>query len=209
NIEFGSRKEVDAAFIDIVQVQGNKPASMWISLIDGSDGAVTTDNQSRDFANGLGVGDKIDIAKITIIRGTTEINVALIKDAEGYRVTGVQQGDRIEFEAVDGKVFDQVLVLGRTGKFDIGAFGTLEPPLIPDLVLDFAAKATDGDLDSAIASWSVGIDGTGIFDDGVVAGIAAPLVASSSSSMLASEQPLAPEMHILGEDWVDQDLILV
>jgi hypothetical protein len=44
---------------------------------------------------------------------------------------------------------------------------------------------TDGDGDSATAGFSIGIDGTGIFDDGVVGG-----VSLSSLSTLFSSKPV-------------------
>uniref|UniRef100_UPI0022404BDB hypothetical protein n=1 Tax=Sphingomicrobium astaxanthinifaciens TaxID=1227949 RepID=UPI0022404BDB len=205
NIEFGSRKEVDAAFIDIVQVQGNKPASLWIKLFDGANDGVVTDNQSRDFANNLGSGTVVEIGMIRIIKGDGIADVIInnpANQAKGVLVTGIEAGDRIEFHSMNGAAFDQVLALGETGKFDIGAFGTLEPPPIPDKILDFTASVTDGDMDSAIASWSVGIDGTGAFNDDIVI-FPAPLALS-----LADDEDPAPEMHIIGENWISEDLYL-
>ena len=64
-----------------------------------------------------------------------------------------------------------MLIEGVAGKFDIGGFGTTQAQPTPDQMLDFVAKVTDGDGDSNTAGFSIGIDGTGIYDDGHVAGV--------------------------------------
>src|SRR5207244_292647 len=68
------------------------------------------------------------------------------------------------------------------GKFDIGAFAVIQAQPTPDQKLDFVARATDGDGDFKTASFSIGIDGTGIYDDGQVAGVPLPQLASSIGS---------------------------
>ena len=55
--------------------------------------------------------------------------------------------------------------------FDIGGFAISEPQPTPDLKLDFTVKITDEDGDSATDDFSVGIDGTGIYDNDDVIGI--------------------------------------
>jgi hypothetical protein len=72
-----------------------------------------------------------------------------------------------------------VLIEGVGGKFDIGAFAITQAQPTPDQKLDFVARATDGDGDFKTSSFSIGIDGTGPFDDGQVAGVGIALTAAS------------------------------
>jgi nucleoside-diphosphate-sugar epimerase len=67
---------------------------------------------------------------------------------------------------------DQVLIDDVAGKFGTGGFGAVQAQPTPDQKLDFVAKVLDGDGDSGTSGFSVGIDGTGPFDDGLVSGVA-------------------------------------
>jgi hypothetical protein len=62
-------------------------------------------------------------------------------------------------------------VIYETGSYNIGGFNVFQSVATPDQKLDFTARATDGDGDFASDSWSIGIDGTGINDDGLVSGV--------------------------------------
>lgn len=84
-------------------------------------------------------------------------------------VTGLLAGYKVEFDAT-GK-FDQVKIKDVSGKFDVGGFGATVAQPTPGQKLDFTVKATDGDGDNVSDSFSIGIDGTGVYDDGVVAGV--------------------------------------
>ena len=64
-----------------------------------------------------------------------------------------------------------MLIQDVAGKFDIGAFAITQAQPTPDQKLDFVARATDGDGDFKTASFSIGIDGTGVNHDGHVAGV--------------------------------------
>ena len=57
---------------------------------------------------------------------------------------------------------------GVDGKFDIGGFGISEPTPTPGQSFDFTVEITDYDDDSATASHSVGIDGTGVNNDDMI-----------------------------------------
>jgi hypothetical protein len=84
-------------------------------------------------------------------------------------VTGFGENYKIEWDA--DEEFDQTLITGVAGKFDIGGFGLSEAQPTPDQMLEFTATVTDGDGDTASASWKIGIDGTGAFDDNLVSGV--------------------------------------
>jgi hypothetical protein len=92
---------------------------------------------------------------------------------KSVNVSGLNAGYKVEW-TTDG-VHDQVLIEDAAGKFDIGSFGSTQAQPTPDQVLDFTVRATDSDGDTAQDSFRVGIDGTGIYDDGLVTGVA-PLV---------------------------------
>ena len=81
----------------------------------------------------------------------------------------VAAGDVISWKT--NGLHDQVLVEGVAGKWDIGGFGTTQGAPTPDQVLHFVAKVTDGDSDFATDNFSIGIDGTGDDDDGLVDGV--------------------------------------
>jgi hypothetical protein len=109
------------------------------------------------------------------------VAVSFTVSGNGVIVTGLKSGDKIEWTT--NVAHDRVLIECVAGKFDIGAFEVLLPAPTPDKILNFVARATDGDADFATGGFSVGIDGTGIFDDGVVAGVS---LSSLSSSLISS-----------------------
>src|SRR5262249_31581216 len=65
----------------------------------------------------------------------------------------------------------------------------------PDQKLDFVARATDGDGDFKTASFSIGIDGTGSFDDGQVPGVGSALTATSLGSAAATDSLTAQQLQ--------------
>ena len=81
-------------------------------------------------------------------------------------VSGLNAGYKIQWDT--SAKHDQVLITGVAGKFDIGGFGVVQSNPIPDQKLDFVVRVVDGDGDSNTAGFSIGIDGTGIFDDDTV-----------------------------------------
>ena len=66
---------------------------------------------------------------------------------------------------------DRALIEDVAGKFDIGKFAITQAQPTPDQKLDFVARATDGDGDFKTASFSIGIDGTGVNQNGHVVGV--------------------------------------
>ena len=162
----------------------------------GADG-VTTDAEARDFAetpllpgddpvNILAVrvydenGDLVEVWEDPEKDGTyantlndspvtVQFLSAGVADVFYARVAGVQDDYTIEFETE----FDHDLALVEcfAGKFDIGGFNILEDSATPDQFLEFEATATDGDGDTDVATWEIGIDGTGGFNDNQVSGV--------------------------------------
>jgi hypothetical protein len=170
----GGTLEVTGASTSISQTQGNSPATMNITAYDINDSP-----QARDFVSGLGSGTQIAISSVTITHanGSTESETAggpnsssNISFAGGIAtVSGLGSGDKIAWTT--NALHDRVLIEGVAGKFDIGGFSISQPQPTPDQKLDFVARATDGDGDFKTASFSIGIDGTGVNHDGHVAGV--------------------------------------
>jgi hypothetical protein len=135
--------------------------------------------QEEAFLAALGQ-NHVDITEVRVL----DANGNVVEDSDGSvnsagititfndgiaTVTGLKANYTVEWDSDDP--FDQVLVTGVSGKFDVGRFGFLEGQDTPDQLFEFTAKVTDGDLDIDSASWKVGIDGTGVFDDDQVAGL--------------------------------------
>ena len=168
NIQYtGGTREVSSAFTRISQIQGNSPATMQIQCFN-----ITGAPQGQTFVNtGLGTGAAAPITAVRVFDENGDPASGVTIDIVGGVATvgGLHADYRIEWDT--SSVHDQVLITGAGGKFDIGGFGALQASPTPDQVLNFVVKATDGDTDSSTAGFSVGIDGTGIFDDGIVGGV--------------------------------------
>jgi hypothetical protein len=96
------------------------------------------------------------------------------------RVAGLDANFRVEWDT--WAPHDQALIAGVVGKFDVGGFGTTQNNSTPDQKLD---------LLRATAGFSVGVDGTGIFEDGIVSGVAVPATPAFSSCLIESPDVLA------------------
>jgi hypothetical protein len=192
NIQYtGGTLEVDTSFVKIAQIQGNSSATMDVKAFN-----IAGSPQGSSFANtGLGTGAAVAVTAVRVLNaagvkvedtalpGAQDPNVTVTFIGGVARVAGLNANYRIEWDTA--AKHDQVLITGVAGKFDIGGFGTTQAAPTADQKLDFVAKATDGDGDSATAGFSIGIDGTGNFDDGVVGG-----VSLSSLSTLFSSKPV-------------------
>ncbi len=181
----GGTFEADSAYVDIAQVVGKDLASIELSAYD-MDGAP----QQRDFVDyiddtfGPKTDDQVTIDAIivtdsggNVIVDTTNgivdpdgvVTVAFNHDGNGsVLVTGLDQDYRVQF-FTDGH--DLALIEGVEGKFDIGGFAIVREGSTPDELLDFTVRIEDFDGDTADSSFSVGIDGTGEFDDDMVVGV--------------------------------------
>jgi hypothetical protein len=173
----GGTNPATSASTTISQTQGNSPASMTITAYDIADSP-----QATTFVNNVinGTGQtQVSISSVTITHtnGTTESETAGGSDTSSHisfaggiaAVSGLVDGDKIAWTTT--APHDRVLIEGTGGKFDIGAFSIIQTQPTPDQKLDFVARATDGDGDFKTATFSIGIDGTGINHDGQVAGV--------------------------------------
>ncbi|MFL6787478.1 MAG: DUF5801 repeats-in-toxin domain-containing protein [Sphingomicrobium sp.] len=181
NIQFNedlsgpATQEVTSAFLGISQIQGGKAGvSMSIEAFNITDGP-----QGGAFIPALGQ-NHVDITDVRVM----DANGNVIEDSDGSvnsasiaitfsggvaTVTGLKANYSVEWDSDDP--FDQVLVTGVAGKFDVGRFGSFESHETPDQLLSFTAQVADGDGDAATDSWNIGIDGTGTYDDNSVSGI--------------------------------------
>ena len=165
---------VSTAFLKIAQIQGNSPATLSLTAT-----TLATDFQARDLITHRGDGAAAPITAVRVfdangtkIEDTGDLahfnspTVAVTFSAGVATVSGLGAGYKVEWDA--SSAFNKVLVEGVSGKFDIGGFGATQLNPTPDQKLDFTAKITDGDGDHSTANFSVGIDGTGPFHDGIV-----------------------------------------
>jgi hypothetical protein len=201
NIQYtGGTLEVNSAFLKISQIQGNSTATMDITAYNMGDSP-----QGQNFVNtGLGSGPKVAITAVRVFdaAGNQVANPSVTITNGVARVAGLGAGYRVEWDA--SAPFDQVLVTAVAGKFDIGGFGTTQAQPTPDQKLDFVVRVTDGDGDFSTAGFSIGIDGTGTFHDGIVSGVTPSLLIASqpvvsSESSLAALQPESwtPSLNLL------------
>jgi hypothetical protein len=183
NLLYGSTLESDSAFIRIAQLQSGSVPTMSIQLfnINGSPQGVNMINARG--VNAAGTDPDVTEVKVYAADGTTLLesysggveaglsnSITISINASGVAsISGFQSNYKIDFKA--DEVFDQALITGVAGKFDIGGVGLNQAQPTPDQLLAFTATVTDGDGDHSSASWQVGIDGTGVFDDNMVSGV--------------------------------------
>jgi len=181
NIQYtGGTNPATSASTTISQIQGNSLATMKITAFDIGDSPQGTAFVTG--ANGLGTGALVGITSVRVFNA----NGVKIEDSADLAhfddpsvgetfsggvatVSGLASGFKIAWTT--SAAHDRVLIEGVAGKFDIGAFAITQAQPTPDQKLDFVARATDGDGDFKTASFSIGIDGTGINHDGHVVGV--------------------------------------
>jgi hypothetical protein len=182
NIQFNNYLHATGASTTISQTQGNSPAAMTIAAYDLTSPLGSDPTQGRDFVNNIiggTVGSPVSVTSVTITHAnsTTESETAGGPDTSSHisfasgiaAVSGLGSGDKIAWTT--SAPHDRVLIGDTAGKFDIGAFSITQVQPTPDQKLDFVARATDGDGDFKTASFSIGIDGTGVNHDGHVVGV--------------------------------------
>jgi hypothetical protein len=170
NIQYtGGTLEATGASATVSQIQGNSLATMKITAYDIGDSPQGT--AFVNGANGLGTGTHIDITSVHVFDATgTDVTSGKVSISGGVAtVSSLGAGFTIAWTT--NAVHDRVLIEDVAGKFDIGGFAITQAQPTPDQKLDFVARATDGDGDFKTASFSIGIDGTGINHDGHVVGV--------------------------------------
>ena len=178
NILYGATLEGETAFIKIAQLQGNTAPKMSIELFNIDDtnpqGVFMLDARGE---NETGKDPDVIAVRVYAADGTTLLesfangveaglssSITIAIGADGVAtVEGFGENYRIEWDADED--FDQTLISGLQGKFDIGGFGFVQANDTPDQFLQFTAQVTDGDGDTDTDSWNIGIDGTGEHDD--------------------------------------------
>jgi hypothetical protein len=160
----GGTLEVDTGFLKVVQTQGGGAQTMKLSAWN-----MVGSPQGRNLFTATRSSVNITEVKRNGV-------VVFTGNATSVNVT-VASGDTISWKT--NGLHDQVLVEGVAGKWDIGGFGTTQGAPTPDQKFDFVARVTDGDGDFSTSGFSVGIDGTGIFDDGIVSGVTVSSLFSS------------------------------
>jgi hypothetical protein len=183
NILYGSTLENDSAFVRIAQLQSGSAATMSIQLFNIDDSPQGVAMINARGTNAAGKDPDVTAVRVFAADGVTLLesyaagveaglssSITISINASGVAtITGFGTNNKIEWDADED--FDQTLITGVAGKFDIGGFGFSQGVDTPDQLLEFTAKVTDGDGDFASASWKVGIDGTGIYDDDIVTGV--------------------------------------
>jgi hypothetical protein len=183
NIQYsGGTVEGDSAFIEISQLQSNKAPSLSITLFNIDDSPQGGSFVSAAGTNAAGKDPDVTAVQVYAADGVTllesyaagveaglssSITISIINGVA--TVAGFSNGYTIAWDGDEN--FDQVLIQGVAGKFDVGGFGASQDTATPDQKLDFTATVTDGDGDFVSDSWSIGIDGTGIYDDNNVLGV--------------------------------------
>jgi hypothetical protein len=165
NIQYdGGLKEVTGASLGVSQIQANSLAEMKLTcfnlagapeqaaLITAS-GTGTVQNITRVFVydeTGALIEDTGDLLNFNDTTVTVDLagNTAV--------VGGLDAGYVVEWETA--AAFDQVLVEGVSGKFDLGFFGIAEAQQVPDHFYDFTVRLTDADNDFVSDTFRVVID---------------------------------------------------
>ncbi len=169
NIDFSGTLDVHSASLKVVQVQGSKSAPVSMELHAFSDDSI----DGAGFVSGLasetvGAGNEVEITEVHVFSATgaevfdgqNGLDIDL-SPAKGAIVTGFKANYTIKWVTADEH--NQVLVLDKSGKWDIGDFSIDEAQNLPDQLLDFTVGIIDGDGDGSGAtkiddSFSIGID---------------------------------------------------
>jgi hypothetical protein len=148
----------DATNVDITGVQVFRVTHSGQTTTSTLVYAAQDTNNSHSFAG----------AEITTNTG----NVTVALDANGdVTVTGMDTNADYTIKYNTASAHDMAEVDYAAGSYNIGGFSRFTALDTPDKVLDFTARVTDGDGDTATASWHIGVDGTGVNDDGLVSGV--------------------------------------
>ena len=165
NIQYdGGLKEVTGASLGISQIQANSLAEMKLTCFNlagdpeqaaliSASGTGTVQNITRVFVydeTGALIEDTGDLLHFNDLTVTVDLagNTAV--------VGGLDAGYVVEWETA--AAFDQVLVEGVSGKFDLGFFGIAEAQQVPDHYYDFTVRLTDADNDFVSDTFRVVID---------------------------------------------------
>jgi hypothetical protein len=181
NIDFTGVFDASSASFTVNQTNpGVGPVTVKISAFN------TAAEPGAGFVDGLTGDAHVNIASFSITdfvvkSGKTQFTPAATIDADhNLIITGLSTGDKVQWTT--SGTHDRVLIQnisnadGISGNdnntFDIGGFSLIQAQPTPDEVLDFAARISDADGDTATSNtFRIGIDGTGVNDDNHVVGV--------------------------------------
>jgi hypothetical protein len=180
NIAFQNVFDTNTASFTVNQTNPNVgPVTVKISAFS------TAAEPGVNFVDGLTNDTHVTITSFSITdfivkTGNTQFTPVASIDGNGNLiVTGLSTGDKVQWTT--SGTHDRVLIEnisnadGISGNdnntFDIGGFSLVQTQPAPDEKLDFTVQIADADGDTASASFSIGIDGTGINDDNHVVGV--------------------------------------
>ncbi|RUX50971.1 hypothetical protein EOA33_07850 [Mesorhizobium sp. M4A.F.Ca.ET.050.02.1.1] len=180
NIAFTNVFNTSSASFTVNQTNpGVGPVSVKISALN------TAAEPGVNFVNGLTGDTAVTITSVSVVdnivkTGNTQFLPTVTDNGDGtWTIKGLSTGDKVQWTT--SGTHDRVLIEnvsnadGVSGNdnntFDIGGFGLSQAQPAPDEKLDFTVQIADFDGDTASDSFSIGIDGTGIFDDNHVDGV--------------------------------------
>ncbi|WP_210214451.1 hypothetical protein, partial [Mesorhizobium sp. M4A.F.Ca.ET.020.02.1.1] len=180
NIAFTNVVNASSASFTVNQTNpGVGPVSVKISALN------TAAEPGVNFVNGLTGDTAVTITSVSVVdnivkTGNTQFLPTVTDNGDGtWTIKGLSTGDKVQWTT--SGTHDRVLIEnvsnadGVSGNdnntFDIGGFGLSQAQPAPDEKLDFTVQIADFDGDTASDSFSIGIDGTGIFDDNHVDGV--------------------------------------
>ncbi|WP_342242064.1 DUF5801 repeats-in-toxin domain-containing protein [Inquilinus sp. OTU3971] len=179
NIAFTGVFNATSASFTVNQTNpGKGPVTVKISAFN------TAAEPGVNFVDGLTNDTQVNITSGSVVNFVVsgESTPVATVNADGtLTVTGLTSGDQVRWTT--SGTHDRVLIQnisnadGIAGNdnntFDIGGFGLVRSQPAPDEKLDFTVQIADADGDTANDSFSIGIDGTGLFDDNHVDGVIA------------------------------------
>jgi hypothetical protein len=178
NIDFQDVFDATSASFTVNQTNpGKGPVTVRISAFS------TAKESGVNFVDGLTNDTKVNITSASVVdfvvSGQAATPVVTVNADGTLTVTGLSTGDQVRWttSGTHNRVLIENLsnadgVAGNDNNtFDIGGFSLVQALPTPDEKLDFTVQITDADGDTASASFSIGIDGTGSFDDNQVVGV--------------------------------------
>jgi len=149
------------------------PVTVQISAFD------TAAEPGVNFVDGLTNDTKVNITSASVVNNNGGPTPVVSISGGVLTVSGLNGGDVVNWTT--SGTHDRVLIEnisnadGISGNdnntFDIGGFALTQAQPAPDEKLDFTVQIADADGDTANATFSVGIDGTGINDNDHVLGV--------------------------------------
>ena len=169
NMQFDSLKEVGSAFFRVSQTQGSAVEACTVEAfnitdtVDPSDLIAASGQNHVDLVSVSVWSDAVDGNLLeTTVAGADggqsgAINVFIDGDGIAH-ISGLEAGYVVSWETDGVDKFDQVLIEGTAGKFDIGGIGISEAQAVPDQTLTFDVTLTDGDDDPMTDTFQVYVD---------------------------------------------------